>query len=606
MIIANNATYKTFITNYGRQSNALQTSMNRLSSGSSIVSPGDAPADLGISERLRAQIRGGQEAAKVIQNGINMLQTTDSWVQQVNDMLNRMKELATGSVDSSKSQGDRANLDKEFQQLKQEIARISDSAKSQGLQITGKTAIATWDTVSKQIMTTQPDGSDLRTMPLVLRDGNTASDGRNYAFEQTTGTVGEFLFVNDGKEMFYMAQQTVAADGITQFQSLMKLNIETNTLSSVDLAAAAASLNSNEQARIVRDEEGRVWVSDPSGTTFSLKLLDTESMTLDAGGAANTNWGGGVTMAAGCSNFRVYDDYVYFIEQDTSSRYNVVKQNLYTPADRTTLVADLETNYDFVVGDKIAFSADGQYLAFASNTTGGALADGQLQIVNTQTSKFKTFNAGTQLSSVAALDFDANNKLYWTDTSDTGNDQNTVRRLSILPGAEPNFSAVETIRHGTPGTLGAPTAATAGSVGFGLNTQSLSSATTYTFQAGPDAGMEIEVSSADVRLSQLKLAADNVSTIKDARLALEHIEYAIEKVTDQRARIGAQVSRMMFTLEGNNEYVNNASQAESRIRSVDMAAESAKLANQQILKQASISVIGQSNQDNQSVLRLLQ
>jgi flagellin len=139
-----------------------------------------------------------------------------------------------------------------------------------------------------------------------------------------------------------------------------------------------------------------------------------------------------------------------------------------------------------------------------------------------------------------------------------------------------------------------------------LNAQSLSSATIYTFQAGPDAGMEIEVSSADIRLSQLKLAADNVSTIKDARLALEHIEYAIEKVTDQRARIGAQVSRMMFTLEGNNEYVNNASQAESRIRSVDMAAESAKLANQQILKQASISVIGQSNQDNQSVLRLLQ
>ena len=86
---------------------ALYTSMGKLSSGERISRPGDAPADFGISEMLRYQIRNSNEAKRNIENARNMLSSADTWMQATSDILSRMAELSISAVDSSKSLQDR-------------------------------------------------------------------------------------------------------------------------------------------------------------------------------------------------------------------------------------------------------------------------------------------------------------------------------------------------------------------------------------------------------------------------------------------------------------------------------------------------------------------
>jgi flagellin len=107
--------------------NEMETAMERLSSGKRINSAADDAAGLAISTRMDSQIRGINMAIKNANDGISMVQTAEGALQEVTDMLQRMRELALQSVQGSNNDEDRAALDAEVQQLKAEIDRISES-----------------------------------------------------------------------------------------------------------------------------------------------------------------------------------------------------------------------------------------------------------------------------------------------------------------------------------------------------------------------------------------------------------------------------------------------------------------------------------------------
>ena len=107
--------------------NEMETAMERLSSGKRINSAADDAAGLAISTRMDSQIRGINMAIKNANDGISMVQTAEGALQEVTDMLQRMRELALQSVQGSNNDSDREALDAEVQQLKAEIDRISES-----------------------------------------------------------------------------------------------------------------------------------------------------------------------------------------------------------------------------------------------------------------------------------------------------------------------------------------------------------------------------------------------------------------------------------------------------------------------------------------------
>jgi flagellin-like hook-associated protein FlgL len=520
-----------------------------------------------------------------------------------------MSELAISAADGSKNQGDRENLDLEFQQLKQEVGRISESGKYNGLQVNGRTAVASYDHHRHKIVYTQPDGTDTRDIDTNFLDGNTASNGIEYAFESSAaGFVGDFTFSQDGKSLIYVAQKSVGTTLSAQ-GTLMKLDLESDTITTLALQSAGGT-SATTQARIVMDDKGRVWVSDPSDNAtaanknFNVKLLNTDDMTFDAGGTAATNdWVGGVSLASSFSNFSVNGDYIYYIERSAAGQpLRMVKQSLYDQTDNQIILNDLSgATYNLDAGETYTISEDGQYLAYEDEDHASA---GMLVVVNTETGEKASLQVGNQENSLVGIDFDSNNNLYWSDTG-TANDDNSIKSAKIVWGDTPAIENVRTIRTDTAGRLGAVSSAHAAR-GMGLSVGGGDPSGHYKFQVGADDGMLVDFVSADVRLTKLGISRLSVTSLEGAQEAVSNIAKAVDQVSNTRAVIGSQVSRLGFIHAANAGYNNNISSAESTIRDVDIAQETSRMTRAQVLSQTSLSILAQSNTNQQNVLRLLQ
>jgi len=111
--------------NLNKSQRDLNRAMQRLSSGLRINSAKDDAAGLAISDRMTAQIRGLNQAARNAQDGISLAQTAEGALQETTNMLQRMRELAVQSSNDTNTTADRQSLDAEFQQLSKEIQRIA-------------------------------------------------------------------------------------------------------------------------------------------------------------------------------------------------------------------------------------------------------------------------------------------------------------------------------------------------------------------------------------------------------------------------------------------------------------------------------------------------
>lgn len=132
MQITNNISAFNVWKNYTKNVKGLRDSMSKLSSGSRITVAGDDPSGLAMSERLRAQVRNTNASASNVENKLSYLQTADSWLQKIHDMLGRMSELAVMANDGTKASGDRLILQREFEQMQKEIQRITSGATAAG------------------------------------------------------------------------------------------------------------------------------------------------------------------------------------------------------------------------------------------------------------------------------------------------------------------------------------------------------------------------------------------------------------------------------------------------------------------------------------------
>jgi len=111
---------------------ALDGSLERLSTGSRINRAGDDAAGLAISENLRAQIRGFKQAKRNAQDGISLVQVTEGGLNEISNMIIRLRELAIQSASDTISDKERNFSDREFQALKSEIERVADSTNFNG------------------------------------------------------------------------------------------------------------------------------------------------------------------------------------------------------------------------------------------------------------------------------------------------------------------------------------------------------------------------------------------------------------------------------------------------------------------------------------------
>jgi flagellin len=111
---------------YNTANAAQSKSMEKLSSGLRINSASDDAAGLAISEKMRGQVRGLDQAARNAQDGISVIQTAEGALGETHDTLQRMRELAVQSSNDSNTDADRGEIQKEVNQLAKEVTRIAN------------------------------------------------------------------------------------------------------------------------------------------------------------------------------------------------------------------------------------------------------------------------------------------------------------------------------------------------------------------------------------------------------------------------------------------------------------------------------------------------
>ncbi|MBP3562063.1 MAG: flagellin [Treponema sp.] len=125
-----------------------QKSMEKLSSGMRINRAGDDASGLAVSEKMRSQIRGLNQASQNAQNGISFIQTTEGYLQETSDIIQRIRELAVQSSNGIYSAEDRMQIQVEVSSLIAEVDRIASAAQFNGMNmLTGRFARSTGENV---------------------------------------------------------------------------------------------------------------------------------------------------------------------------------------------------------------------------------------------------------------------------------------------------------------------------------------------------------------------------------------------------------------------------------------------------------------------------
>ncbi|UGQ48950.1 flagellin N-terminal helical domain-containing protein [Massilia endophytica] len=244
-----------------RTQQSLSTSMTRLSTGYRINSAMDDAAGLQIATRLKAQTSGMNTAMRNTQNSISLLQTAEGSFDEINNMLVRMKDLATQSADVSSTDDDRTALQSEYDALSLELYNVMNNTTFGGQKLlTGGTVASS--------MTFQIGASDTEKMDVDLSTQMTAADtalialGANYAGTLTvgateiasqTGANGKLVTINDAIDAISTVRSALgAAANRLDHVNTNLANISTNTknatgrIMDVDFASESAAMTSNQ------------------------------------------------------------------------------------------------------------------------------------------------------------------------------------------------------------------------------------------------------------------------------------------------------------------------------------------------------------------------
>ena len=136
-------------------------SMEKLSTGLRITKAGDDATGLAISEKMRSQIRGMEQADRNVQDGISMVQTAEGAMEEIGNITQRMRELTVQAANETNSVDDRGKITEELKQLKSEITRISESTTFNGEKILSGNKTVTQASIGATVVSLNMETADL-------------------------------------------------------------------------------------------------------------------------------------------------------------------------------------------------------------------------------------------------------------------------------------------------------------------------------------------------------------------------------------------------------------------------------------------------------------
>jgi flagellin len=584
----------------------LATALQRLSSGLRINSAKDDAAGLAISERFTTQIRGLNQAVRNANDGISLSQTAEGALAESGNALQRIRELAIQSANSTNSASDRAALNAEAQQLLSEVQRIAQTTQFNGQNILdGSFSSAQFQvgananqTISFGIQgaTTDTLGAYQATSTAVT---STAFDGAGFTINgvevgvsAATSAAGVTADSATAKATAINAQSNLtgvtatAANEVVGAAPIARASLGNGELRINDIAvgAIASSTNAVTQGRnaatainSVSNQTGVTATADASTGALTLATADGRNIKIDSG-SADADGATAIYNATGLS--------VNATAPAGNDTFTITTEGF-----DTTPTADLLTVGDTVEIDGVTYEFTDDADSVASGNVAVVLADGAADTA-----------VGDELRDMINEQFAAGN----TTVQATGTGASVVVTNALLGAngaigdyytetlTDADGLAVSALTAGTDGTYAANGLTTRG-------TLTLSSAENFTL-GGADL-VNGGLASANPALNALNEV--DISTVEGANAAIAVLDGALSQVTSIRADLGAVQNRFSSTVSNLQATSENLNAARSRILDADFAQETANLTRAQILQQAGTAILAQANAIPQNVLSLL-
>ncbi len=570
--------------NYTNNVSAMKKNLEKLSSGYKINRAGDDAAGLAISEKMRAQITGLETAQKNAKDGISLVQTAEGALTEVHDMLNRMVELATQSANGTyDNTTDRAQMQKEMDQLRSEINRIADSSNFNGIKlfdgsmeadkveytIDNKAALAIFD------LKGSTDIGDLGTSTMVHQDGRDAVGTKfvveleNVSFASTVaGKVGISV---GGAEI----STQLAANGALSGDKLAEALAGDNT--SVKINGVTYNVTSDGSKLVFEmDKTGLKMTTAASfAGNFDVEVISPDG-TNDSG---TVNLGTQVIEAGGPKVEAILANTVTKTAlQDTDIKdgmtISIGGTNYVFASTKETLEAVKAAGADYKAVDISDLVDDNGVLQDALAPQGDALKEALDRLT------------------VAAKD----NKMF-TVGQDTAGGKLTFQEKSTYDGDADLSTGNGIQKQIQTGTFAAKTVKAATGSGKGLTLQIGDTADSYN---------QLKVSLGDMHVNSLGIGDISIADQASAATAVDKIKAAINTVSDVRGTLGATQNRLDHTINNLSVMTENIQDAETTIRDVDVAEEMMAYTKNNILIQSAQAMLAQANQVPQGVLQLLQ
>ena len=608
---------------------SLSRTFERLSSGMRINGASDDAAGLSIGTRMEAQVRGLSKAVGNANDAISLSQTADGAMNEVTQILQRIRELTVQAASETNTSGDRAKIQAEIDQLVKEVDGIG-RAQFNGQDLFG-------GQFDFQLGADTESGSSVGIKTKVLASNRLGAHSRHTsgAVDTTaTLTTNDLTVVTrDGSSVAVRASAagddtvSTANNAGSAIAKAAAINSGTENHGITAYAGATTVTSTGISASQVLDQDDVLTINGEKITGFTVSQNDADGSLVDAINAVSEKTGV-VASLNGSGNLQL-----------------VAEDGRNIAIGATNNAANLGFTDGTVQGGTLTLESRDTYtMKFASNAVKtaamgniGATAGGgdPLNGVNVRDVGF--VDVDKSYSTPVAGDTITLNSASGTFVENGASDYTGATFFLSFIGdsgtflwqADPNNDA---IRGGLRGVdITAPRDPnTAGSATFTLNGSSF----TLNYTLGPDldntnlpdtglAGghthalrftLEDGVLGAtpgdlDTVMGQnyatTAVSSVDVTTTTAAERSLNIIDMALEEVNATRAELGALTNRLESTVNNLSQTKNNIADAKSRIMDADFAAETAQLSKSQIIQQASVSVLAQANAAPQVALSLI-
>ena len=594
----------------------MKKSSEKLSSGYRINRAGDDAAGLAVSEKMRSQIKGLNQAIRNSQDGINMIQTFEGAAQESHSILQRMKELASQSANGTYDDPtDRAAIQLEFDQLNDELNQIADTDFNGTIVLNGgqmadgtKAVNNKFDYANSQRNPMQLDKSFVTRLDSQLIDTAAAPKGTNAdkvwasVFDDVNRTDADGT--NDGPESF---EVTLRYDESAATATKKWVGVEATNGAKLDQITVTGTANGGFKLTAGGVDFTNAVIDQTAlknGDTITLKVSNPLSPIAAPTNAGATLSAGTLTTGTDAAALKKAEDADLTVAIPTAINDAAMTQDI---KDRYDALNGAEVQVKYAADGSETFSIGGTDLSTTAKpvTIGGKtfsakIDAGKLQISDKDggtvllelTAKDQTPTANASTGTLTYT-IGIENAKFGTDKLPSVEVSNPTNGAVSKANSFSNSNAIMTYAEDITLQTGART----------------KDSVNFTFNYNQDGSADMGDLKANLNISARKdgLNTENLSlaTQEDANAAIDQIDKAINKVSMVRASFGSIQNRLEHKITNLTTTSENLTEAESSIRDTDMASEMMNYTKFNILQQAAQSMLAQANQQPQSILQLL-